>query len=293
MCPSPAAVAATVLIPTHTHGETLRYSLRTALYQTVDNIEIFIVGDAVPDITRRIAAEFMAADSRVRFFDFPKGASRGESYRHAVLQEARGAIVCYLFDDDLWLPDHIAIMQELLATSDFAFSTPVVVRPGGELSVSLVDLERPLHRRLFTNPRSGTASVPTCAAHRLAAYRRLPHGWHATPLGLAPDKYFWAQFLSDKTTTARSTSRPTAILFPDPPRRHWPLESRLAELERWSAAAADPAWREQFVTKVAATRSNNVVLWLYAVALQIPIAGPPLIAIARRIIRGMRRHVKR
>jgi glycosyltransferase involved in cell wall biosynthesis len=255
--------AATVLIPTHNHGETLRYSLPTALQQTVDDIEVFIIGDAVPDVSRAIAREFAARDPRVRFFDFPKGPSRGEIYRHQVLQEARGEIVCYLFDDDLWLPDHIEVMRDLLREADFAFTMPAIVGVDGSVSAPFVDLARPLHRRLFTNSKSGMVSEPTSTAHTMALYRRLPHGWRTTPPGFAPDKYMWAQCLGDPRTIARSGARPTAILFPDPPRREWPQQRRLDELRDWSARLDD-------ARAVRPQRFPDVVLRGYELSLRVP-----------------------
>jgi hypothetical protein len=286
----PAQPAATILIPTHTHGETLRYSVPTALRQTVTNLEIFIVGDGVPDVTREIASGFVAADSRVRFFDFPKGPSRGERHRHQVLGEARGQIVCYLFDDDLWLPDHVGVMQDLLRDADFAFTTPVIVGTGGELSAPSVDLAAPLHRRLFTNPRSATASVPTCAAHTMALYRRLPFGWRTTPRHHAPDKYMWAQCLADPACIPRSTSRATALIFPDPPRRHWPGARRLEELQQWSHQLGNRGWQEQLQRDVsrmgeASDWRHRVLLWGYDCALRVPAASGPLIAIGKRVFR--------
>ncbi|MCM3875243.1 MAG: glycosyltransferase [Thermoanaerobaculia bacterium] len=285
-----AGPAATVLIPTHDHGETLRYSVPTALGQTVRDIEVFILGDGVPDITREIAREFAASDPRVRFFDFAKGPGRGELHRHKVLQEARGEIVCYLFDDDLWLPDHIAVMQKLLRDADFAFTVPVVVRPDGAPSAAFVDLSRPLHRRLFTDPGSSTASVPTCAAHTMALYRRLPNGWRTTPRGCAPDKYMWAQCLASPSTVATSTSRSTAIIFPDPPRRSWPPSRRLAELAEWSCGLHDPAWKQRFLMDVSealardSARQLEVLLRLYALSLRFPFGGTWLRAVGRRLL---------
>ena len=91
---------ATVLIPTYNHGSLLRYSVASALRQTVRDLEIFIVGDGVPDATREIVAE-LQHDPRVRFFDNPKGPRHGELHRHAALRQASGEIVCYLSDDDL------------------------------------------------------------------------------------------------------------------------------------------------------------------------------------------------
>lgn len=283
------SLAATVLIPTHDHGETLRYSVPTALGQTVRDLEVFIVGDGAPDLTREIAREFEARDPRVRYFDFPKGPGRGERYRHTVLQEARGEIVCHLWDDDLWLPDHVAVMQGLLRDADFAFAMPVTIRPDGEPSASPVDLSRPLHRRLFSNPMSHTASVPTGAAHTMALYRRLPEGWRTTPPGLAPDKYMWQQCLANPATVARSTSRPTSIVFPDPPRRGRPWEKRLAELDAWSRRLADPGWQREFYVEVIAAMARDsarhleVVLRLYELSLRLP-GGSWLRKAGRRLL---------
>ena len=269
--------AATVLIPTHNHGETLRYSIPTALQQTGDDIEVFIIGDAVPDVSRAIVREFEARDPRVRFFDFPKGPSRGEIYRHQVLQEARGEIVCYLFDDDLWLPDHIEVMRELLREADFAFTMPAIVGVDGSIAAPFVDLARPLHRRLFTNSESGMVSEPTSTAHTMALYRRLPHGWRTTPPGFAPDKYMWAQCLGDPGTIARSGARPTAILFPDPPRRQWPQQRRLDELRDWSARLGD-------ARAVQPQRIPDVVLRGYELSLSLPF-GRTLSKLAKRAFR--------
>lgn len=282
--------AATVIIPTHDHGETLRYSVPTALRQTVGNIEVFIVGDGVPGITREIAGELAAGDSRIRFFDFPKGPGRGELHRHRVLEEARGAIVCYLFDDDLWLPDHIAVMQELLRAADFAFTMPVVVQPGGALHTWFVDLSRKSHRRLFTDTRSATHAVPTSAAHTMALYRRLPFGWRTAPRGHAPDKYMWAQCLSAPGCVAVSTSRPTSIIFPDPPRRNWPLKQRLEELAEWSAALGEAEWQQRFLRDVIAAQAagsarHMELFWrLYALSLRLPFGRTLLKALGKRLV---------
>jgi GT2 family glycosyltransferase len=50
-------LAATVLIPTHDHGPTLLRSVRSALAQTVTELEVFVIGDSVPDVTRELMAE--------------------------------------------------------------------------------------------------------------------------------------------------------------------------------------------------------------------------------------------
>ena len=100
---------ATILIPTYRHAALLPYAVRSALAQEDASIELFVVGDGVEDDTRAALEPFLS-DRRVRFFDLPKGERHGELNRHAALAEASGRIVCYLSDDDLLLPGHVATM---------------------------------------------------------------------------------------------------------------------------------------------------------------------------------------
>jgi hypothetical protein len=86
---------------------------------------VLVVGDGVAT-RRELMAELVAADARVRFFDSPKASAWRDHRRRAT--GGRGQIVCYLCDDDLWLPDHVEHLRELLA-SDFACSQPFWIDP--------------------------------------------------------------------------------------------------------------------------------------------------------------------
>lgn len=238
------SVRATVVIPTYNHGPTLRSSIPSALKQTVADIEVFIIGDGVPDVTRTIVEELMSTDDRIRFFDNPKGPRRGELHRHGALQEARGDIVCYLSDDDLWLPDHVEYLLELLREADFAHSCPVRFDPDGSLWVYPGDIAVPYWR---AEVLAGRNFIPlSMGAHTLERYRRLPHGWRTTPKGTPTDLYMWQQLLSEPGCRAVSGSRPTVLNFPSSLRRGTSLEERVAELEAWDKRRGDPEWRREF-----------------------------------------------
>ncbi|HUF18169.1 MAG TPA: glycosyltransferase family A protein [Thermoanaerobaculia bacterium] len=58
---------ATVIIPTFDHGPLLKYSVESALKQTVDDIDIFVVGDGVPAEHREAVSAAVRSDSRIRF----------------------------------------------------------------------------------------------------------------------------------------------------------------------------------------------------------------------------------
>lgn len=237
-------VVATVIVPTHDHGPTLRFALASALAQTVEDIEVLVIGDGVPDVTREIVGELSREDERVRFFDRPKGPRHGELYRHEVLGEARGEIVCYLCDDDLWLPEHVEAVREGLEASDFVATHTVHVTPEGELLSWPADLSLPWFREQML---SGAANfVPlSCAGHTLNMYRRLPVGWSAAPTSTFTDIFMWQKVLRLPGLRARSVNRPTVIHLPSSHRRGWTTEARAAELEPWAQRVADPTWRQQ------------------------------------------------
>ncbi len=248
-------VQATVLIPTHDNGPTILYSVRSALAQTVREIEVFIVGDGVPDVTRNIVADLMKGDPRLRFFDNSKGPRHGEIHRHAALAHASGEIVAYLADDDLWLPNHIEAMLRLLRDADFAHALPVWVATDGSFGTWIADVEIPFARNRLL---SGENRIPfACGAHTLAMYRKLA-GWRTTPEGTFTDLYMWQQFLGHPKCRAVSGTEPTVLHFPRPWRADWTIQERTDELERWADRLTDSTWRNQFLLDVldSATRER-------------------------------------
>jgi GalNAc5-diNAcBac-PP-undecaprenol beta-1,3-glucosyltransferase len=239
---------ATVIIPTHDHGPTLRPALASVLAQTVADIEVFVIGDGVPQVTREIMSAFARSDERVRFFDHPKGPRNGELYRHEALKEARGEIVCYLSDDDLWFPEHLETMKRLLDRHDFANALPVHATVEGVVASLVVDLG---DRRFPERIVGGTSFIPlSCGAHTLDAYRRLPQGWSTTPPGIYTDLFMWQKFLRQPSRRARSGTLPTLLVFPSRGRRDSTSDERVEELERWGSKMADERWRQDFIAEV-------------------------------------------
>ncbi|MBI2841723.1 MAG: glycosyltransferase family 2 protein [Acidobacteria bacterium] len=289
--------AATVLIPTHDRGALLAYSLASALRQTVQDIEVLIAGDGVTDSTREVADDAVRRDRRVRFLDNPKAAHRGEANRHAAVLRARGAIVCHLDDDDLWLPHHVETMLALLEHADIATTMPVLVC-GGEVRPFPIDLSNAVHRRLWTHPRSTFASSPTFVAYRTAAYRRLPIGWHPPREGHASDKYVWAQFLADPKCRVNSGFRVTALGLPSAERAGVGIGERAEERRRWTDRLADADGRASFQFEVLAGLAHDHVerlslIWgALEIALGVPVVGDLAISVGRRIFGRCHSHTQ-
>jgi hypothetical protein len=235
-----ATIDATVFVPTHDHGPLVELAVDSALRQTLQSFEIFIVGDGVPDAARPFIERLVARDGRIRFFDFPKRGRTGEPHRNAVLSEARGRAVCYLADDDLWLPDHLERLVPALDSTDFVHSIALRVYPDGHLETLVVDLANPRFRQLVVE---GSSRIHfSGAGHSLDLFRRLPYGWRETPAGIPTDYYMWRHVLEQPDVSASTLIVPTALVFPSALRSGSTADERLAELQAWHRRLSAPGF---------------------------------------------------
>jgi glycosyltransferase involved in cell wall biosynthesis len=235
-------IDASILIPTFRHVRLLPLSLASALDQEGVEIEVLVVGDGVEDATREVLARH-ADDSRVRFFDFPKGARNGEAYRHRVLAEARSPVITYLSDDDLLLRDHVATMLVLLEDAHFAHSATGWFEPGGLLRFHPWDVARPEFGELM---REGANAIGlTATTHTLAAYRRLPVGWRTTPGRDPTDRHMWLQWLAQPWFRGVSSRTLTHLQFPSKSWGDIPEDEREGALAGWFERSRRPGFREE------------------------------------------------
>ncbi len=252
----------------------LPYSVGSVLAQTVRELEVFIIGDGVHEVTREAALALERQDSRVRFFDHPKGPRRGEIYRHQALQEAKGEIVCYLCDRDLYWPGHVAEMARLLEHADYAQTLIFNVTTNGLVLPRAFDLGDPDDRRRMARSRTGLPL--SFGGHTLAAYRRLTEGWQTTPDGNHTDVFFAQRFLRDSRCRAATGSQPTVLYFNRGIHPGWSTAQRLPELREWAGRLQDPA----AVAKISSAVAEQVHLQRTAqarmLARSIVVGGEPL-----------------
>jgi glycosyltransferase involved in cell wall biosynthesis len=223
-----STLKATVLVPTHSHAETLGLAVASALGQTVQDLEVLIVEDGPTLEVDGAALQLAAADRRIRRFCFEKGERHGEASRHQVLStEARGAAVFYLSDDDLWLPDHVETLLPLLQEGCLAHTHPTFIRQDGSVETCPGSAEAMLKNRNH---------VPLSAmAHTMEAYRRLPVGWSPAPKGEPySDLFMWKKFLT-AGFELKSSKIPTVVHFPSSYRGDWSMGRRVSEMERWAS----------------------------------------------------------
>ncbi|TLD70671.1 glycosyltransferase family 2 protein [Phragmitibacter flavus] len=225
---------ATIICPTHNHGHLIHAALRSALRQTHQDFELFVIGDGVTAETREAVLESMQWDPRFHFVEREKSSRHGETYRHEVLQlQATGEFVCYLSDDDLWLPHHLGSMCDALRRFDVAHSRTLWIPVEGMIGSSLVNWSAASWREWTLNPpRKNGVGLSQCG-HRMDFYRTLPHGWRTTPPDAWSDHYMWQQILRQPGRGATGTGDPSTIQFPSPIRGGMTLAERYEEMCGW------------------------------------------------------------
>ncbi|WP_146203989.1 glycosyltransferase family A protein [Aminobacter sp. AP02] len=253
-------------MPTHDHAHLIGYSLRCIQEQTYPNFELFVIGDGASAETREIVESVARKDRRIRYFDFPKGQRHGEAHRHIALQQARGEIVAYCGDDDLWLRNHLARLAKLLKGCDFGHMVQINVHDRNEFVVYGGSFAEPDCWRKMRDGETGFFGL-TVGGHRMSAYRALPVGWSPAPPDIYTDQFMWRKFLRQPGLRFGTGLEATSIHIASPLRPGWTAEQRTAELrdlferrdtpelrkeleeaigkahEGWTAPAAEPALR--------------------------------------------------
>jgi GalNAc5-diNAcBac-PP-undecaprenol beta-1,3-glucosyltransferase len=223
---------ATVIVPTYEHGPTLRHAVGSALRQTISDIEVIVVGDGVTERTREAIEELLRADERVRFLDRPKAPGHGFVHRHEAVEGAASERILYLSDDDLWFPEHVAVMSDLLEDADFAVGLGISIGPEGLKFKHPTDLSLPHYQDLVRS--RATVFQHSAIVNTRMSYRQLTHVWLVSEKD-STYKAFWTQFFEASWRTA-SARLPTVLQFTSPPRAGMSLDERAAELASWEGA---------------------------------------------------------
>jgi Glycosyl transferase family 2 len=253
---------ATVVVPTHDHDATLDLAVASALGQTVEDVEVIIVGDGVTESVRDRARQLEADDDRVRFLDLPKGPHHGEPHRDLAVRQARSEAICYLCDDDLLLPEHLADMIELLADADLVQCMNGSIGPDGTFSPDLGDLSSAEFRRWLLHPHRNSISL-TGTVHTRSAYLRLGVGWEVPPPGRWPDHFMWQKFVRHPGFRGATSTRVTVLQFPShlAGREQWTQSERRAELLRWTVLLDDADARRRFQAEAGAVVRREAADW--------------------------------
>ena len=119
------------IIPTYNWSNVLKLAISTVLWQTEQDFEILVIGDACTDDSEAVARSF--GDARIRWHNLPANSGSQSAPNNAGLTLARGKYIAYLGHDDVWDPAHLRTMLEAIDSSgsDVASALVEMIGPKG------------------------------------------------------------------------------------------------------------------------------------------------------------------
>ena len=157
----------TVILAAYNWSSVLRHAIRSVLDQTHENLELLVVGDACTDDSEAVARSF--GDQRVRWDNLPENSGSQSGPNNRGLELARGELIAYQGQDDLWHPYHLATLVNTFATTDadFAWTVAEMLGPPGSRM-------RTLSGRFWQDQRELGRGVPPCSwMHRRELVARM------------------------------------------------------------------------------------------------------------------------
>ncbi len=110
MCNEKKNALVSVIIPTYRRAEQLPLAIDSVLNQTYKNVQVVVVDDNNPDTEWRKKTETImhkyAQNDHIKYIKHIQN-SNGSVARNTGIKESDGEIICFLDDDDVYLPQKI------------------------------------------------------------------------------------------------------------------------------------------------------------------------------------------
>lgn len=121
----PISPAVTVIIATYNKVGTLRYAVDSVLWQTYENFELWVIGDGCTDNSAGLVQSY--DDPRVNWYNLPENTGYQSEPHNEGLRRSKGKYIAYLNHDDIWLPNHLQELINLIENTgaDFVYSIMV------------------------------------------------------------------------------------------------------------------------------------------------------------------------
>lgn len=118
-----------IVTATYNSSHYLDYAIRSVLASTYDNWEMIIVGDHCTDNTQQVVESF--SDSRLHFFNLPSNSGQQATPNNFGVARASGDYLCFLNQDDMFLPGHLEKMLSLMQdpSIDLVLARYAVIEP--------------------------------------------------------------------------------------------------------------------------------------------------------------------
>jgi len=173
-----------VITPVYNGEGTLDRAIRSVLAQTYADWELLLIDDGSTDSSAELIQSWMQKDSRIKVLQTAENGAQCVA-RHLGLQHSGGPMVCYLDQDDEFLPDYLETVDRWKQEGDVLFFHYELFYE--DAPDRRIELWRP--DRYFRNLFSFNISVPLGVAHhrkwfeQVGGYNELlwsneVAGWH-------------------------------------------------------------------------------------------------------------------
>jgi len=105
-----------VVLSTYGRGEHIRPTIESVLGQTHSDFELIVVGDGCADETEAIVESF--ANDKIIWRNLPANTGSQSLPNNEGIRCARGGWICYLGHDDIWSPDHLSCLAQVIWARD-------------------------------------------------------------------------------------------------------------------------------------------------------------------------------
>ena len=200
-----SAPLVSVVLSTYNWSSVLRFSIASVLRQTLEDFELWVVGDACTDDSEQVVASF--TDPRLHWHNRAHNCGSQAGPNNDGVERSRGRYIAYLGQDDLWHPEHLASAVETARTTgaDAVFALAEVITPDGEREISGLTAGGEL--------TAGDYVVPSSLLHRRELFAEVGP-WPMSEDVALPVDTAWQQRLWAAGKSFRGTGRLTVFKFP-------------------------------------------------------------------------------
>src|SRR5262249_48749136 len=143
-----------IIVPAYNRESSLKRAIKTALDQTVNDIEVIVVDDGSKDKTAMVAELYADADPRVRLMrhETNRGA---QAARNTGARVAHGRWLAFCDSDDAMLPKSLELRLDVaeMEKVEVVHSECYVLRKGSPKQVfGVPKLRGSVYRELLANP---------------------------------------------------------------------------------------------------------------------------------------------
>jgi len=121
--------AVSIVTATYNASHLLRFAIKSVLQSTFPDWELIVVGDHCTDDTEQVVARF--DDPRIRFHNLEQNSGQQATPNNVGVGLARGRYLCFLNQDDMYLPGHLESMVDAMeqGKADIICARYAVIEP--------------------------------------------------------------------------------------------------------------------------------------------------------------------